>query len=527
MNDWASQWASLPPYLGAHIQLTLVALTIGLAVSLPVGILAARHPRLERVVLGVASVLQTIPGLALLALMVALLGWLGPRLEGAGFSALPSIGFLPAVTALSLYSVLPMLRNIVTGLEGVDPALKEAAFGVGMNPRERLWQVELPLALPTMVAGLRTASVWVVGTATLATPVGAASLGNPIFAGLQTRNLIAVVVGSIAAAALAIVLDGLIRTVEVGLARRSRWRIAAGAVGLAMVLAFGQYATGTSAAHTNPDEGSNSSRAIIGSKSFTEQYILAEVIGQTLAEEGGANIQTLPSLGSIVAFDGLVDGSLDVYVDYTGTIWATIFHLDTVGTQRAQVLDAVRQRLPAEHGIHVLAALGFENTYALAMRADQARHLGVETIADLAPHAANLSIASDYEFFERAEWQALESEYGLQFQAERGMDASLMYEAARTRSVDVIGAYSTDGRIAAFDLVVLRDERAVIPPYDAIIVASDRLVREAPDLAELLRGLEARIDADTMRRMNASVDLEGKAPATVARTWRESAQDGR
>jgi len=520
VNGFAEQWASLPPFLAAHVQLTMLSLSIGILISLPLGIAASRRPRLERVALGLASVAQTIPGLALMALMVPMLGALGPPFESLGWTAPPSIGFLPAVIALSLYSVLPMLRNTVTGIAGVDPAMREAARGVGMNPFEVLWHVELPLALPTIVAGIRTATVWGVGTATLATPVGAASLGNPIFAGLQTRNLAAVVVGSLAAAGLAIVLDSLVRALELGLTRRSRGTTWA-ALGALLLIAAASL-SGFGMQPTRASEGQF--EITLGAKSFTEQYVLAEAIRTILEEDSNAFVRTIPSLGSVVAFDGLVAGSLDVYVDYTGTIWATIFKLDTVDTKREEVLAEVRRRLPKEYGIHLLAALGFENTYALAMRADQARELGIARISDLEAHAPRFAIASDYEFFDRAEWQALESRYGLRFADERGMDAALMYEAIRTQSVDVIGAYSTDGRIAAYDLVVLEDDRGAIPPYDAIVVGSQRLLDEAPELADRLRALEGVLDAPTMRRMNAAVDLSGQSPARVAQEWIEGAR---
>ncbi len=515
MNGFSEQWASLPPYLASHVQLTMLSLAIGIAISIPVGIAASRRPRLERAALAVASVLQTIPGLALLALMVPLLGSLGKAFESIGWPAPPSIGFLPAVTALSLYSVLPMLRNTLTGIAGVDPALREAARGVGMNPREVLWQVELPLALPTIVAGVRTATVWVVGIATLATPVGARSLGNPIFAGLQTRNLAAVVVGSLAAAALAILLDSLVRGLEIGLTKRSRRTVWAVLAALAAVVGSSFAATGGSARLGEAERF----ELVLGAKSFTEQYILSEILERVLERDPETSVRSLPSLGSAVAFDALVAGSLDVYVDYSGTIWATILKRSTLDTQRDAVLREVRQRLREDYGVHLLATLGFENTYALAMRAEQARALGIRRISDLREHAPGLEIASDYEFFERAEWTALETRYGLSFAEERGMDPALMYEAIRTASVAVIGAYSTDGRIAAYDLLVLEDDLGVIPPYDAIVLGSARLVREAPQLADRLRALEGVLDAETMRRMNAAVDLEGESPGQVAREW--------
>ena len=212
--------------------------------------------------------------------------------EGLGVGGIPSIGFLPAVIALSLYSLLPMLRNTVTGLVGVDPSLVEAARGVGMSPREVLWQVELPLAMPTIVAGLRTATVWVVGMATLATPVGGTSLGNPIFAGLQTRNLSAVLVGSVAAAALALGLDAVVRLAETGFERRSRMRIGSALALLALtaLLALGQGASVTERRGAG-DAAAPSVR--IGAKSFTEQYVLARILGGVALAAGARELSLI------------------------------------------------------------------------------------------------------------------------------------------------------------------------------------------------------------------------------------------
>lgn len=513
MRDWASIAADLPGYLASHVQLTLLAMLIGLALSLPLGVLASRRPRLAAIVLGGASVLQTIPGLALMALMVPLLGALGAMLEAGGLGSLPNIGFLPAVLALSLYSVLPMLRNTLTGILGVDPSLVEAARGVGMSAGEVLWQVELPLAMPTVVAGIRTATVWVVGMATLATPVGGTSLGNPIFAGLQTRNLSAVLAGSLAAAGLALVLDGLIRGVKAGLERRAPGRIRASLAGIGIILLL------TLIPRSGPSMGSDVLEVTIGAKTFTEQYVLAEILAGIVRETPGVAVRPVPSLGSTVAFDALASGDLDLYVDYSGTVWATILGRASAGESRASVLDEVRTRLREDFDIEVLGALGFENTYALAMRRADAEAGGIERISDLAAVAGRLEILGDFEFFGRPEWRAIESRYGLAFGRERAMDSSLMYEALNAGSGDVVSAYSTDGRIEAYDLALLEDDRGVIPPYDAILLASGRFVRAHEDLADRLRALAGRIDGPSMRRLNAGVDLEGRAPEEVAREW--------
>ena len=417
--------------------------------------------------LGAASVIQTIPSLALLAIMVPLLS---------------RIGFLPAWLALTLYAALPILRNTVAGIAGVEPALREAARGVGMTPAQQLRRVELPLALPVIVAGVRTAAVWTVGTATLSTPVGAESLGNLIFAGLQTRNEASVIVGCVGAALLALGLDQTIGLLERGVRERSRARTRAAVALLCAALAFagGAFAWERlrrrrplrSASAPSPSRSSTSS---------------ASSSRPHLERETGRPTVTLQNLGSTVLFDALRAGEIDAYVDYSGTLWSTILARKGAPPPRAVVLAEVSRVLEREHGIHVAAALGFENTYALALRRDRAEALGVRRIGDLAAHAASLEIGGDYEWFQRAEWRALVAAYGLAFRATRTMDPTLMYAAVAEGEVDLIAAYSTDGRIAAYELAVLEDDRGVIPPYDAVVLTGPALAARAPDAVAAAR----------------------------------------
>jgi len=218
----AEAFARLPAYLGGHVAVSVTALLLGLAISLPLAFASIRRPALRSALLGLASIVQTVPSLALLALFYPLLLGLAALTErsfGAGFSAL---GFLPSVLALTLYSMLPVLRNTIAGLEGIDPAIREAALGVGMTRRQSLTMVELPLALPIILAGIRTAAIWVIGAATLSTPIGQTSLGNYIFTGLQTQNWVFVLFGCAAAAIFALIVDQLLALMETGLARRKR-----------------------------------------------------------------------------------------------------------------------------------------------------------------------------------------------------------------------------------------------------------------------------------------------------------------
>ncbi len=499
----SEQLALLPGYLTAHLQIALVALLAGVAVSFPLGILAARVRWLEHPVLGVASALQTIPGLALLAIMVPLLA----------AAHLPSIGYLPAFIGLVLYSMLPILRNTVAGLATIDPALIEAARGVGMTPCQQLFRVELPLAMPVIIAGIRTSTVWTVGIATLSTPVGATSLGNYIFSGLQTRNFSAVLVGSIAAAVLALVLYSLVHLVGTGWERRQRGMLAVALGSLALLYLYTGVTLGRELL-----QGRHES-ILVGAKTFSEQYILSEIVAGQIQRETGLSTAVAQSLGSTVVFDALRSGEVDVYVDYSGTIWATLMHRETRATHRSDVMAGVTQFLRDRDGIAVVGTLGFENAYALAMRRTMADRLGIRRISDLAAHAPRLSIGGDYEFFSRAEWRAIRETYGLKFGTQRSMDPSLMYQAVAQGNVDVISAYSTDGRIAALDLVVLEDDRGAIPPYDAILLASARLQQRHPEAVNALRSLVGKIDADAMRKMNRAVDEGSQSPGTVARAF--------
>ena len=508
----SEQLALLPGYLTAHLQLSLLALLLGTLISMPLGIWVTRRPALAQGVLATVGVVQTIPSLALLALMVPALAALSALTTSSFGVELRSIGFLPALLALTLYSMLPIVQTTVAGINGVDPALTEAARGVGMTERQKLLRVELPLALPIMVAGVRTATVWVIGTATLSTPVGATSLGNYIFSGLQTRNLSAVLVGCVAAAGLAALLDQIIRALEVGVQARRRGLLALAASVLGLLYVF------TAGSMLWERSGESVRRVAVGSKTFTEQYILSELLSLWIESETGRPTRAVQSLGSTVLFDALGAGDVDLYVDYTGTIWTTILKRDGLAGTRAAVLQEVRDALPEEYGVVVAAAFGFENTYALAMREDRAVELGVRSISDLVPVAGSLEIGGDYEFFVRPEWKALEETYGLGFRQQRSMDSSLMYQAAASGDVDVISAFSTDGRIAAFELRLLEDDRGVIPPYDAIVLVGPRLAREAPDVVQALQRLEGILDESAMQRLNLEVDERGRGPAEVART---------
>ena len=503
---WSEALAHLPDYLGNHVRVSVTALALGLAASLPLAIAARDRPLMRGALLGLASIVQTVPGLALLALFYPLLLALAAlALAWFGF-AFSAFGFLPAVLALALYSMLPVLRNTITGLNGVDAAILEAAQGVGMTPRQSLFMVELPLALPVMMAGIRTAAVWVIGTATLSTPIGQTSLGNYIFAGLQTQNWVFVLFGCLAAAVLALAVDQLLALIESGIRDRSRIRAALGAIGIAAL----------AAATLVPSMARSPSNYVIGAKTFAEQYVLSALIAQRL-RAAGFSATTRQGLGSNVIFDALASNDIDVYVDYSGTLWANQFHRTEI-KPREELLDELKATL-ARGNVTLLGELGFENAYALVMPRKRAEALGIHSIADLASHAPAMSMAADYEFFSRPEWAGLQKAYGLSFRAQRQMQPDFMYAAVASGEVDVIAGYTSDGLIAKYDLVVLDDPKHAIPPYDAIVLLAPKRASDSA-LRSALQPLLGKIDIAAMREANLrAAGGDGAASSDAVARW--------
>ena len=503
----AAAWALLPEYLAWHVLLSASALALGLIISLPLAVAASRSPRLRWPVLAFAGLIQTIPSLALLALFYPLLlavSALSLSTFGHGFSAL---GFLPSLLALTLYSMLPILRTATTGILGVDRAVREAADGVGMTARQKLFQVELPLAMPVIMAGVRTAAVWTIGAATLSTPVGQTSLGNYIFAGLQTENWVSVLFGCAASAVLAMTADQLLGLIETGAAKRDGRLMIGGAVGLLVgvavallpLVSFGKPAS-----------------YVVGAKNFSEQYILAELMADRL-ERAGATVSRKEDLGSAVAYRALAAGELDVYVDYTGTLWTNVLNRqDNPGRQA--VLEGLTTELKNRDGVTVLGSLGFENAYAFAMKADRAKALGIVSLADLAREAPKLTLGTDIEFLSRPEWKAVDAAYGFKFKAQRSFQPTFMYRALSGGEADVISAFSSDGRIAADKLLVLTDPKGALPPYDAVILISPKRASDQRLIAAL-KPLVGSIPVAAMQAANYSVDRDtAKAsPAEAAR----------
>lgn len=494
--------------LAAHIVLAASAIGLGIVVALPLAVWASRSPTVARIALGFASLVQTIPALALLALFFPIL----LSLRAVFGEDLPTLGFLPALLALALYALLPILRNAVTAQANLDPGVLEAADGVGMNGWQKLRLVEAPLSAPFIMAGIRTASVWTIGAATLSTTIGQPSLGDPIFAGLQTQNWALVLAGCFASAALALTVDMLLGLIERGLASRARWQWGAGLAAVALVLGGALFVQ---------MEGNDEDTIVIGSKQFSESIILANLIGQRL-EAAGFDVEYRTGLGSAVLHGAVASSSIDISVDYTGTVWTNeLKRTDNPG--REAMFETIVGWERENTGTLVLGRLGFENAYGFAMRADRARELSVTSLSDLVPVAPRLTIGGDPEFFERPEWISVRDAYGLRVGETRNFSPTFMYNALKSGEADVISAYTSDGRIAADKLVILDDPEEALPSYDAILMLSPRISQNQAAVAAL-EPLIGAINVEVMREANFSVDREGESKVSPEEAARRLAE---
>lgn len=486
-----------------HIVLTGVSTGLAILAGVPLGVLATRVRWMRGPVISAVSILQTIPSLAMLTLLLVLTR---------------QIGAVPAITALTLYALLPIVRNTITGLEGVSTEVMEAARGVGMTHWQQLRMVRLPLALPVIVAGIRTAAVIGVGIATLSAFIGAGGLGQFINRGLALADTRLIVLGAVPAALLALIVDFALGALNWALDPRRkadgktlratffRW----GALTLPIIL-FAAGILGYARVQTD---------ITIGSKNFTEQVLLGEMMAQVIEARTDLNVDRRFCLGgTMICHDALEQGEIDLYPEYTGTGLTAILKQDVIRDPN-EALTAVRRAYGKRFDARWMSPFGFNNTYAITVRKSDAKQHGWTTISDLQQQAPNLRAGFTGEFAERLDgYPGLSEKYGFRFGDVRDMDPAIMYSAIANGEVDVICAFMTDGRIAAYDLLTLEDDRQFFPPYYAAPVIRREILESHPQVGTAVNTLADVLDDATMQRLNNEVDEQKRNPAAVAREF--------
>jgi osmoprotectant transport system permease protein len=476
-----------------HIQISVIALLLAIIIAIPVGIYLTKRDKIAESVIGISAVMQTIPSLALLGLLIPLVG----------------IGKIPAIIALVVYALLPILRNTYTGIKEVDPSLVEAAKAMGMNNRKRLLKVELPLALPVIMAGIRTAMVLIVGTTTLAALIGAGGLGELILLGIDRNDNALIILGAIPAALLAIVLDGILRMVEKTSSKRTLKRVSIAALVAILII-------------TVPLVwGTGKKDLIIAGKLGSEPEILINMYKLLIEQDTDLEVELQTGLGKTsFVFNALDSGDIDLYPEFTGTVISTFLKEKAVSTNREEVYKQAKEGLQEQFDMALLKPMQFNNTYALAMPKQTAEEYNLETISDLKRVEGEMKVGFTLEFADRQDgYKGIQALYNIHFRDLTTMEPSLRYNAIKTGDVNLIDAYSTDSELQEYNLKVLNDDKELFPPYQGAPLLRKETLEKYPELEKVLNKLSGKISDAEMRVMNYKVNVQGESAEDVAKEY--------
>lgn len=498
-----------------HLGLTVAAVAVAIIIGVPLGILVTRKKKLAGPIIGLANVIQAIPSLALLGFLIPVLG----------------IGSTPAILMVFLYSLLPIIKNTYTGLKNINPDMLEAAEGIGLTGGQKLKMVQLPLALPVIMAGIRIAAVTAVGLTTIAAFIGAGGLGYLVFTGVQRVDNYMILAGAIPACILALLMDFIIGKIEdsvvpegiksnsngknIKVKRRTRKNEKRNKIIIAATVVLIIAITGGVVGYKTYDRNRS---IVVGSKNYTEQLIVGNMLASLI--EGNTDLKVkrtgLNLGGSSVAWEALKSGNIDMYVEYTGTGLVNIMQQKAINDEN-KAYNIVKEHFNEKYDIQWLDPLGFNNTYVLAVRKDTAEKYNLKKVSDLKGIEDKLTFGPTMEFTDREDgYLGIKKLYNIQFKDIKPVDGGLRYTAIDSKESDIIDAFSTDGLLKAYNLVTLEDDKGSFPPYYAAPIVRNDVLEKHPELKDVINKLSGQINDETMRDLNYKVDKLGQDPEKVA-----------
>lgn len=507
-----NNFAEILAALWEHLEITFLAVGVAIAIGVPIGVLISKKKSIAKPILSIAGIFQTVPSLALFGLIIPFLG----------------IGLLPSITVLFLYALLPIITNTYIGITGIDVNLLEAARGMGMSRKEILFKVELPLSVPIIMGGIKISSVTCAGTATIAALIGAGGLGRFIFRGIATGNNELILMGAIPAALLAIAINNMFGIIERALKPLQsstnidwvhRFKKPIVALGILVFL----LPLSISGVEHYSEWKARSQTVTIGHKNYTEQRILGQMYSLLIEKHTDFDTRVLEFGGTQIAFQALRSDEIDMYPEYTGTAYSSIF-------KKTEVLDGektynfVNNSLKEKHGMKMLKPLSLNNTYVFLAKPEFLNKYNIKKISDLKRFENQFDIASDNEFLDRPDGlPGMQEEYGLDFKEIKGMDAGLLLTALNSGSVDISVGYGTDGRISKYGLKIIEDDKNFFPPYNVAPVIKEAFMEKYPSCYEAINLLGGKLDDSEMQRLNLKVSDGNISPREVAREYLEGA----
>ena len=450
-----------------HLQISLLSLLLAVFIAVPLGIILVKLPKLKEWMLQLTGVFQTIPSLALLGLFIPVLG----------------IGKIPAVTALVIYALFPVLQSTITGLDSIDKSLQEAAEAFGMNRLERLRKFELPLAMPVIVSGVRTAAVLIVGTATLGALIGAGGMGSFILLGIDRNNTALILIGAISSAFLAILMNIVIKYLE----NKSLKKILISLIALITATALSFI--------PSIAPMMNSRRLLVAGKLGPEPEILINMYKELIEANSDIKVKLEPNFGKTsFLYEALKNKQIDIYPEFSGTITSSLLKNQVqVSNDPLEVYEAAREGILNQDKLVYLKPMEYQNTYALAVKKDYANKYDLKTISDLSKVEDSAVAGFTLEFNDRDDGnKGLKSLYKLELNV-KTLEPNLRYQAINGGNVQIVDAYSTDSELIEYDLVVLEDDKQLFPPYQGAPLMRKDTLEKYPELEEILNKLAGQI----------------------------------
>ncbi|KRO08039.1 ABC-type proline glycine betaine transporter [Paucilactobacillus hokkaidonensis] len=480
--------------LWQHLGISVISLLIAMAIAIPLAIWVEKHDRLANIMLQITSVLQTIPSLALLGLLIPFVG----------------IGSVPAVIALVVYALLPIFQNTYIGIQEIDPSIEEAADAFGMSRMRKLVKVELPIAMPVIISGIRTALVMIIGTATLAALIGAGGLGTFILLGIDRNNTSLVLIGAIASAALALILSYLIHVLQ-------RVKIRYSLITLAVIL-LGFIGYGSYKVIDQPAD-----EVVIAGKLGSEPDILINMYKELIEDDSNVKVTLKPDFGKTsFLFSALRNNQIDIYPEFTGTVLESLVKVNSSETKnlsQQQTYQLAKRKLASQYHLKYLKPMKYNNTYALAVTKKFAEENGLKDISDLSGIQDKIKAGMTLEFIDRSDGlRGVKKLYGLTF-TPQSMSPDLRYGALHDGKVNLVDAYSTDSQLRQYNLVTLKDNKNLFPAYQGAPLMSEKLAKKHPEIVTSLNKLSNKISEKQMREMNYQVNVLKRSPKTVAHEY--------
>lgn len=496
--------------LAEHIKLTAIAVGLAILIGVPLGILVSYVKKLNKPVLGIASIVQAIPSMALLGFMIPLLG----------------IGTVPAVVTVILYALLPIIKNTCTGIDNINAQTLEAARGIGLTKFQVLKKVQIPLALPIIMAGIRISAVTAVGLMTMAAFIGAGGLGYLVFSGIRTVNNAQILAGAIPACLLALAVDFLTAIVERlvtpislqkgAIRKKHRLRFTQ-----KIVLATSVFIAVFAFLFTSFNGRIDNDKVItIGTKDYTEQHILGNLVADLIEYNTDISVERKINLGGTqVCFSALNKDEIDMYIEYSGTAYSDTLDYPPISDME-KVYETVKKDFKEKYNIETLKQMSFNNTYILAVRKDTAKKYATASLSDLAKIANNIKCGTTFEFLNREDGLlGLQKKYNFKMGDSIGLDSAARYIALNNHEVDVVDAFATDGLLKKFDLVPLQDDKNFFPPYYAMPIIRSETLKAYPEIVPILEKLGTALTNEVMMELNYKVDELQEQPENVARTF--------